>query len=265
MTTTRRPGAALGAVLILALTACQGSPPPDIEANPDPPARAPGEVECRWARGLIEIDGRAHEGDWTRAELVSNFSMPWLGADDRPARVATRARLLWNAEYFYFFAELDDADLFADITEHDGRIWMNDAFEIFLKPAVERPGYYEFHVSPAGTKLDIFFPARGSDFDRVKSANAFDFQAAAVCNGTLNVRTDTDKGWTAEGRIAWKSFAPTGGRPRAGDRWTFALCRYDYTAGEKEPVLSTCAPLKKRSFHAHEDFAPLRFVGPPRP
>ncbi len=229
-----------------------------------PQKRLPGEVECRRAAGPIRIDGLADEESWKLAEVVENFSTPWLGAQDRPAAARTRARLLWDDEAIYFFAEMEDRDLFADIMEHDGRIWENDVFEFFLKPSVDKPGYYEFHISPAGTKLDIFFPRRGESFDRCKSADEFDYRAAVVLDGTLNARADSDRGWSAEGRIAWSGFAPTGGRPPVEDVWTFAFCRYDYTAGRNEPELSTCAPLRKRSFHAHEDYRPLRFTGAPR-
>lgn len=242
---------------LVLLGAC-GAPPRE---EPRPWTRVPGEVECRRAHGPLVIDGRAEEADWARAEVVSNFSQPWLGAQDRPARAATRARLLWDDEAFYFFVECGDADLWAEIREHDGRLWFNDTFEIFLKPSREKPGYYEFHVNPAGATLDCFFPSRESGgFDRWKSVHPFEFRAAAVCDGTLNVRTDRDRGWSAEGRIAWTGFDPTGGRPRGGDLWTFALCRYDYTEGEKEPELSTCAPLGAKNFHRHEDYRPLRFV-----
>ncbi len=178
------------AAVLISLAACQGGP----GESPRPWIRKPGEAECRRARGLITIDGHAHEGDWEGAEIVANFSMPWLGAQDRPAKAGTRARLLWDDDALYFFAEFEDRDLFAEIKEHDGRLWENDTFEIFLKPASDKPGYYEFHVSPAGTTLDIFFPRRGEDFDRCKSADPFDYQAAAPCDGTLHVRTDADKG-----------------------------------------------------------------------
>ena len=39
------------------------------------------------------------------------------------ARTATTAKLLWDREYLYFFADMEDADLFADVTEHDGKTW----------------------------------------------------------------------------------------------------------------------------------------------
>src|SRR5205823_7053790 len=95
----------------------------------------------------------------------------------------------------------------------------------------------------------------------------FHVEAKVQLRGTLNNWTDKDQGWTVEGKIPWKDFLRTGGRPEVGEKWKFALCRYDYSVDFEGPEQSTCAPLKSQSrpdFHHFEDYATLRFVGPPR-
>lgn len=232
----------------------------------------PTAYECRWASGPVAVDGKPEDEAWKHAQIADHFYLPWLGKDAHPAKAATRARLLWDREYLYFLADMDDADLFADVTEHDGPIWNNDAFELFLKPAVDKPGYYEFEVSPANAVLDMFLPSRERDgYERFKSDGHFDVKTAVQLRGTLNRRDDRDAGWTVEGRIAWKSLLRTGGRPEPGEQWHFALCRVDDTAGADKQELSTTAPLSgapRADFHRHEEYAPLTFVGEgasPRP
>lgn len=224
------------------------------------------EFACRWTYEPIVVDGQADELAWQSAEELGNFYLPWLQDAARPAAAATRARLLWDRHFLYFLAEMDDADLFADITEHDGKTWFNDVFELFFKPAVDKAGYYEFHVSAAGTIMDVFLPRRDfTDFDKVVKRGRFHLETKVVRRGTLNQRDDTDTGWSVEGRIPWTDFLRTGGRPEVDERWRFALCRYDYTKGREQPELSTIAPLNSKQtpdFHAHEDFATLRFMGP---
>ena len=56
---------------------------------------------------------------------------------------------------------MQDTDLYADVTEHNGPTWQNDVFELFFKPADEKPGYYEFEVNPANTTMELFIPLRG--------------------------------------------------------------------------------------------------------
>lgn len=250
----------------LMVLVAMGGPPVGGTAGlavPKPPA----EFECRWTDTPITLDGKADEAAWKHAQLIDNFYLPWLGAKARAARTATKARLLWDREYLYFFADMEDADLYADVKEHDGQTWDNDVFELFFKPAADKPGYYEFQINAAGTVMDMFLPRRGAGgYRRFKSDGDFHIDAKVRLRGTLNRWQDRDQGWTVEGRIPWRDFLRGGGRPNIGERWKFALCRYDYSVEFEGPELSTCAPLKSLSrpdFHHHEDYAPLRFVGPP--
>jgi uncharacterized repeat protein (TIGR03806 family) len=225
---------------------------------------------CHWADGPIQIDGAADEAAWNRAPWIDRFALPWLkGADARPARTATKARLLWDRQFLYFHAEMQDGDLYADVLEHDGRTWDNDVIELFLKPSAEEPGYYEFQVNAAGTVMDMFLPRRGAGgYARFKSDGAFQIETQVKLRGTLNDWTDKDQSWSVEGRIPWLDLMRTGGRPEPDARWKFALCRYDYSVDFEGPELSTNAPLNEQEepdFHGHEQYATLRFVGPQAP
>jgi len=215
--------------------------------------------ECRRAAGPIVIDGRAEEPAWQQAQPIGPFRRPWDKQAPGPARTATEARLLWDDQFLYFFADLEDHDLFADILEPDGRTWLNDVFELFFWPDPQREPYYEFQVNAAGTKLDIYFARPGVPFEEARRDGTFAWETEVVRRGTLVQRDDRDEGWSVEGRIPWSDFARTGGRPAPGATWRFALCRYDYTAGQA-PELSTCAPLARPDFHRREDYAVLRFV-----
>ena len=248
------------------------SPKPTTETPPlalpktaatTPPAPAPIAFECRWLEGSITLDGKADEPAWRRAQVITNFAMPWLGAGAHPAPTATKARLLWDRDFLYFHAEMQDHDIYASETNHDGYLWLGDVFEIFLKPAKDKKGYYEFEFNPANATLDMFLPSRGGGgFNRFKSDGAFHLESNVRLDGTLNNYLDTDKGWSVEGRIPWKDFARTGGRPEPGEEWTFALCRADFSVGQDDPALSTSAPLQRLDFHNFESYSPLRFIGP---
>ena len=95
---TRNYGTFLGGALLaagcLALAVTWGrsgeadAPP----AGKDPPTA----FECRWADTPLTIDGKADEEAWKHAQVIDRFTLPWLGKAARPARTATRARLLWD-------------------------------------------------------------------------------------------------------------------------------------------------------------------------
>ncbi len=218
------------------------------------------ELECRWTAIAPVIDGRGDDAVWQGASVSERFVQHWLpGAPASKQR--TRVRLLWDREWIYFLAELDDADVTADVREHDGPMWRNDVFEIFLKPSDAHAGYYEFEVNPFGAVLDAFFP--DAAIWRKPGAltdGTFHVDAKVIVRGTLNDPTDRDAGWTVEGRIPWSDFAPTGGRPGPGEVWRLNLTRVDGTGPAQE--LSSVAPLTQPSFHRTAEYVPLRFVGP---
>ncbi|QEL13660.1 PQQ-dependent sugar dehydrogenase [Limnoglobus roseus] len=227
----------------------------------------PAKYECRWADAPITLDGEASEDAWKHAQVIDSFRLPWLGKDDRPAKEATRAKLLWDREYMYFFAEMDDADLFADVTEHDGKVWETDAFELFFRPSKLHAGYFEFEVNAANATLDAFFPKydQATLGKQIKTGD-FHLESKVKLRGTLDKRDDVDAGWSVEGRIPWADFLRAGGRPTPGEEWTFSLCRCDYHKDWKQPEFSTTAAIKEKklgsSFHQIDDYTPITFVGP---
>lgn len=238
---------------------------PAQETKPEekPFTRPPSEFTCKFTELPIEIDGLAKDPAWETADVIDCFHLPWLGAKARAGRTATKARLLWDKDNFYFFAEMEDQDLYADVKEQDGMLWSNDVFELFFKPADDKPGYYEFQVNPVNARLDMFIPRRGgSAYQRFKDDGKFDFKTAVKLKGSLNKWSDKDEGWTVEGKIPWTDFLRTGGRPDLNEKWKFTLCRYDYSTEFEGPELSTVAPLKQANFHAWEDYATLKFAPP---
>jgi hypothetical protein len=242
---------ALGGLLAAALAGCSV---PDVEQAKPGPKKA---FECRWAAGKIKLDGVLNEIVWESAEVI-DLTVPW---QSRPAKTATKARLLWDKNYLYFSAEMEDADLYADVKEPNRKTWENDVFELFFKPDEKKLPYYEFQVNAANTPLELFLPSRGAGgYARFAAQTEIHIESAVKLNGTLNDWKDKDKGWVVEGRIPWEAFKPTGGRPQPGDRWRFALCRYDYSVALERVEMSSCAPLTQPDFHRYEDYAELVFV-----
>lgn len=225
--------------------------------NPEPPTHRT--AECRWANEPIRIDARLDEPAWEKAQELTGFSVHW---DKKPTTTVTSARLLWDEKYFYFAADMEDYDLYADITERNGMTWLNDVFEIFLKPSASKSPYYEFQVNAANTPLELFLPSRGAGgYMRFAKQTKIGLESAVRLRGTLNKVEDKDGGWIVEGRIPWSGFKATGGRPAPGAKWKFALCRYDYSWTLEQPELTSSAPLTKPDFHRYEDYGELTFVG----
>lgn len=219
--------------------------------------KATTEADCRWTDQPPTIDGSAEEPIWKQAQVIDRFPAFWKGLDDGDT---TRARLLWDEEALYFAAEMTDAELKSFGAKRNDMIWNGDVFELFFKPHGDRPEYYEFQVNPQSVILELAFPERGFDFQELAGRPPMGFRAIAKADGTVNQPGDADRGWSVEGRIPWTIFTAGGGKPKSGDVWSFALCRYDHGPEGTEPLLSSSAPLTRPSFHRYEDYGRVRFV-----
>jgi len=255
------PAKAIGTLAFIAVAvlglANQDQPPPKLVQPQQPKPGNSKVVECRWLTGALKIDGVVNERSWTDAEAIT-LQVPW---EKRAAKTATTARLLWDREYLYFSAEMDDGDLYADVQNANGPVWENDSFALFFKPHDTKLSYYEFGINAANVPFQLFLPSRGGGgYKRFAAGTEIKIESAVKLRGTLNNWTDKDKGWTVEGRIPWSVFQPSGGRPKGGDRWRFALCRSDYSVTLERPELSTSAPLTAADFHHYEEYQELVFV-----
>jgi len=225
-------------------------------------------VTAKRASGPIVLDGRMDEGAWKEAEVVEGFHT-WNKGEKEPnaARIpatsATRVRVLHDGKFLYVGAEMEDRDIYAVLTEHNAATWHDDVFEIFVKPDPAKHHFYEFHVTPLNTNLELFFPRRG-----IGALARFYFdsgmKSAVTVDGTINHWEDVDRGWTAEVAIPLSAFAKTVPAPGPGTQWRVAFCRYDYSYHLPDSYfsgveLSSSAALSYANFHLHEEYDILRF------
>src|SRR5690349_14200178 len=62
-------------------------------------------AECRWTKNAIQVNGELNEDAWKGAEVLQDFSTYW---QKRKPASKTRALLLWDRDYLYFGAEMED-------------------------------------------------------------------------------------------------------------------------------------------------------------
>jgi hypothetical protein len=216
-------------------------------------------ASCRWAATPPILDGRLNDTCWQKADAIDRFATFWT----RTARQGTRAYLVWDNDALYYAATMSDAELRSHGTQRNDSLWDGDVFELFFKPSANRPEYYEFQANPRAFVFEVYWPMRNADLGEFTKLPAMGSKAVVAVKGTLDQPGDRDEGWTVEGRIPWSAFASTGGKPKPGDHWLFALCRYDYGPPGTQPVLMSSAPLTKSSFHRYEDYGSLSFEGAP--
>ena len=205
----------------------QTRPEPDLEALPF----APRQFVCYRPSGSLTIDGRLDEPSWKAAAWTDPF-VDILGDRAPRPRFATRAKMLWDDEYFYFAADIEEPHLWATLTARDSVIFQDNDFEIFIDPDGDTHNYFELEINAFATVWDLMLvqPYR----DGGPAIHAWDIaglKAAVDARGTINRPDDRDDGWSVEIAIPWRIIdeaAPGRRKPRAGDRWRVNFSRVQW-------------------------------------
>lgn len=179
----------------------------------------------------LRIDGRLNDPAWENAPWTEDFIDIEGSAKPKPA-YNTRAKILWDKKYLYIGAELEEPHIWATIDENDAVIFQENDFEIFIDPGNDQKDYYELEINALGTKWDLLltrpYHLKGK---AVTSWDIVNMKPAVFAEGTLNNPTDTDKYWSVEIAMPWKSlreYAPRQKRPSPGDQWRINFSRVQW-------------------------------------
>ncbi len=192
---------------------------------------APKEYVCQRATGKIVIDGKLNEAAWRKAPATDLFVDIEGDAKPRP-RFATRAKMLWDARYFYLGAELDEPHVWGTLTKRDSVIFHDNDFEVFIDPNGDRDEYYELEINALNTVWDLFLPKPYRDGGKAQDSwDIVGLKTAVQIRGTLNNPRDTDKGWTVEMALPWQAlgeYAHKPAPPNDGDQWRINFSRVEW-------------------------------------
>lgn len=161
------------------------------------------------AAGEIKIDGIMDEPSWKKAPETELF-MDISGEGFPKPCYATRAKMLWDDDYLYVSATLEELNVWANLTQRDTVIYYDPDFEIFIDPTGDAHNYYELEFNAANVIFDLCLemPYRAPRRNFVQFQwDCPGLQSAVRVNGTLNNNRDTDKGWDIEVAIPRKAIA----------------------------------------------------------
>lgn len=209
-------------------------------------SQTPRSYDAPFAADRVVIDGRLDDPSWARAPWTTNF-VDILGSEGPIPSLRTRAKVLWDNNYLYVGAEMEEPHLWATLLDRDAIVYRDDDFEVFLDPEGDGLDYFEVEVNPYGTVLDLFmnrpYNQRGSaDIDWDLPG----LRIGVFLIGTLNDPSQEDGGWSVELAIPWEDLVPPGARvaprfqdssrpfhrpgnpPKPGDRWRINFSRVDW-------------------------------------
>lgn len=211
-------------------------------------------------RQRIKVNGLLDEPCWQAAPRSPRFVDIISG---KPTAQDTRAAVLWDDKNLYVAYWVEEPDVEATLKKHNDPIWQNNDVEVFI---AGKDAYYEFEINAFNTVYEAFFMwedtynrdgfYRVPEFRRtnpeVKPFNGVGFtnhprggrlgswawrfpglKTAVHIDGTLNNKSDTDKGWTVELAFPWKGMkwlAKADNRalpPKDGDVWRIDFSRFN--------------------------------------
>lgn len=178
----------------------------------------------------IQIDGNITEEEWQTAAWTQPFQDiegPELPTPD----FETRVRMLWDNQFLYIAAELEETHIWATLKNHDDIIYRDNDFEVFISGDPTDQEYYEVEVNPFGTIFDLLLPKPYRDGGRANIPwNVPNLTCAVQLNGTINKPDDTDRGWTVEMRLPFAELSKShsGRSPMPGSVWRINFSRVEY-------------------------------------
>lgn len=192
---------------------------------------SPKHYVCYKTPEPITIDGKITEGSWEKAPWTDYF-VDIEGELKPKPRLNTRARMLWDDEYLYISAELEEPEIWATLRQRDTVIFYDNDFEVFIDPDGDTHNYYEFEMNAYGTEWDLMLdkPYR----DGGPAISGWDINGMKVgveIYGTINDPSGKDEKWTLEIAMPWNILKECAGANyplKAGDQWRINFSRVEW-------------------------------------
>jgi hypothetical protein len=195
----------------------------------------PRHYVCYKTHEPLNIDGRPDESDWAKAEWTDYF-VDIEGSMKPSPRLKTRAKMLWDDNYLFIGAFLEEPHVWGTLTERESVIFYDPDFEIFIDPDGDTHNYLEYEMNALNTQWDLLLTKPYRD-DLVRNV-ALDnwsyngIKSGVYIDGTINNPCDTDSGWYVEVALPLDAIAEVnaGGKsPGTGDQIRIDFSRVEWT------------------------------------
>ncbi len=222
-------------LISIIFSCCQGNENEsvdDLVMGPEsiikPPLKFGPEKYICYTTDELTIDGLLLEDEWTNANWTSGFSDIEGNLNEKPLH-NTRVKMLWDENYLYIAAEIEEPHIWAYLQQRDTVIFYDNDFEIFIDPDGDTHGYYEFEINALNTIWDLLLikPYR----DGGRAINAWDIKGiktAVKIYGTLNDPADIDEKWIIELAFPFKVLKEWGTKPADGLQWRINFSRVNW-------------------------------------
>ncbi|QZE14721.1 carbohydrate-binding family 9-like protein [Halosquirtibacter laminarini] len=209
------------------------------------------------ATSSIRIDGDLKDAAWESAPWTNLFVD--IEGDKQPKPIyPTKAKMLWDDQYFYFAFELEESDIWATLKHRDAVIFKDNDIEIFIDPDGDTHHYYEYEMNALNTQWDLMLtkPYRDPGNLVLDTWTIRGIKSAVKVYGTLNNSKDTDKKWTVEVALPWSDLEEANihnGIPKIDEIWkvNFSRVNWDVDKNKDGSYSKSINPQTEKTFPEH--------------
>ena len=189
---------------------------------------------CYRTTDKMKIDGKLTEAAWSKAASTCEF-VDISGEGFAKPKYKTTAKMLWDDEYLYVGAVLEEPNVIARLCQRDTIIYYDNDFEVFLNPTNNGLDYFEIETNARGVIFDLMLDkAYRSNGNFIWQWDCPGLKSASFVKGTLNNPNDVDEGWSVEMAIPWRAVAVSFDNPlKAGNVWRINFSRVEWLKGGK--------------------------------
>lgn len=194
--------------------------------------RYPNTYFCKKTSTPPVIDGKLDDLCWKDASWTEDF-VDIQGDSHTKPRFRTRAKMLWDDDFLYVAAELEEPHVNGFLTEKNSVIFHDNDFEVFIDPDGDNHNYYEFEINALNTIWELTLPRPyRAGGNAVLGTNLEGLKSAVHIYGTLNDPSDTDNSWSLEIAFPWSELASYAvGKncpPKDADKWRMNFSRVEW-------------------------------------
>ena len=185
--------------------------------------------------GALNIDGKLDESSWQKAKDTEEFE-DISGKGFAAPKYKTTAKMLWDDDFLYVGAVLEEPNVVAKLFQRDTIIYYDNDFEVFIDPDNDGHNYFEIEVNANNVLFDLILdkPYRtGGDF--LLQWDCPGIKSGIHVEGTLNNPNDTDKFWSVEMAIPRQALTLSfNNLLKAGNIWRINFSRVEWLKKPEE-------------------------------
>jgi hypothetical protein len=193
----------------------------------------PRHYVCYRASEPIVIDGKLNKKDWKNALWTEDF-VDIEGSLKSLPRLKTRAKMLWDDNYLYIAAYLEEPHIWGTLTERESVVYNDPDFEIFIDPDGDTHNYAELEINALNTQWDLLLTKPYRDDANNVAINNWNYngmKSAVHLMGTINNPCDIDTAWCVEVALPLSALAELSERdkkPVNGQQYRINFSRVEW-------------------------------------